>query len=125
MPSIGFTLPHWAFWAVLIVFPIVAWFMVRGVQTARRRQLVAHRRASLHVLAQLSVAVSSRLMLVGFDALGFDHERAYLAALWVPVLGSAAFVEWLCRTPSVERERHEAPDLRGAVVAAGLSRAGR
>jgi TRAP-type mannitol/chloroaromatic compound transport system permease small subunit len=28
MPSIGFTLPHWLFWAALIVFPVIAWMMV-------------------------------------------------------------------------------------------------
>jgi TRAP-type mannitol/chloroaromatic compound transport system permease small subunit len=28
MPSIGFTLPHWLFWAALIIFPIIAWMMV-------------------------------------------------------------------------------------------------
>lgn len=29
MPSIAFVLPHWLFWAVLIVFPLVAWFFVQ------------------------------------------------------------------------------------------------
>ena len=28
MPSIGFALPHWIFWASLAVFPLVAWAMV-------------------------------------------------------------------------------------------------
>ena len=28
MPSIGFVLPNWLFWASLVVFPIVAWTMV-------------------------------------------------------------------------------------------------
>jgi TRAP-type mannitol/chloroaromatic compound transport system permease small subunit len=28
MPSIGFVLPHWMFWASLAVFPLVAWAMV-------------------------------------------------------------------------------------------------
>jgi hypothetical protein len=28
MPSIGFTLPHWMFWAALLVFPIIAWICV-------------------------------------------------------------------------------------------------
>lgn len=29
MPSIGFTLPHWIYWAALTLFPLVAWVMVR------------------------------------------------------------------------------------------------
>lgn len=29
MPSIAFTLPHWLYWAILGIFPIVAWIMVR------------------------------------------------------------------------------------------------
>lgn len=28
MPSIGFTLPHWMFWAALVIFPLFAWTMV-------------------------------------------------------------------------------------------------
>lgn len=27
MPSIGFVLPHWVFWAALIVFPVIAWML--------------------------------------------------------------------------------------------------
>ena len=46
MPSIGFTLPHWAFWAVLIVFPIVAWFMVKRTKddpdSARANNFLAY-----------------------------------------------------------------------------------
>jgi TRAP-type mannitol/chloroaromatic compound transport system permease small subunit len=28
MPSIGFVLPHWMFWAALLVFPVIAWICV-------------------------------------------------------------------------------------------------
>jgi uncharacterized membrane protein len=68
---------------------IVVVAMVMGVVTARRKQFVAHRRHVWHVLAQLSVAVSSRAMLVGLDAFGVDADAAYLVSLWVPVVGSA------------------------------------
>jgi hypothetical protein len=63
--------------------------MVRGILQARARMFVAHRRSVLHVVAQLSVAVSSRAMLMGLDRFGVDPDRAYLLALWLPVLGSA------------------------------------
>jgi len=72
---------------------IVAAGTVLGVVAARRRDLVTHRRAMLHVLAQMSVAVTSRTMLVGFDMAGVDPDLAYVVALWGPVLVSAAVVE--------------------------------
>jgi hypothetical protein len=72
---------------------IVAWFTVRGVAAARRRDLVSHRRAMRHVMAQMSVAVTSRAMLLGLDAWGVDPDLAYVVALWGPVLASAAVAE--------------------------------
>jgi uncharacterized membrane protein len=74
---------------------IVAWFMARGVVAARRGDMALHQRAMRHVVGQMSVAVTSRAMLLGFDALGVDPDLAYVVALWVPVLASAAVVELL------------------------------
>jgi len=82
---------------------IVAWFMVRGVAAARRRDLVAHRRAMRHVFAQMSVAVTSRALLLGFDSLGFDPDVAYVVALWGPVLASAGVAEIVSRPLLVQR----------------------
>jgi len=79
---------------------LVAWFVVQGVRSARRRELAAHARAMRHVLAQMSVAVTSRALIVGLDVLGVDPDRSYVIALWVPVLASAALVEWLCWRPA-------------------------
>jgi len=74
----------------LLSAAIVAWFMVRGVAAARRRDVAAHRRAMRHVVAQMSVAVTSRALLVLLDAGGLDPDVAYVVALWGPVLASAA-----------------------------------
>jgi hypothetical protein len=107
---------------------IVATAMVQGVRTARARRLVEHRRWVLHVLAQLSVAVTSRAMLFAFDAAGVDEQLAYLVSLWVPVVGSFGLVELLSprtrtrtrtRTAPSTRRIHEAPvDARPAPVLA-------
>ncbi len=72
--------------------------MVNGVRAARAGDYVAHRRAMLHVLAQLSVAVTSRALLVAFDRAGVDPELAYLVALWGPVLMSVAGAELVARS---------------------------
>jgi hypothetical protein len=92
---------------------IVAAAMVQGVRTARARQFRAHRRWVLHVLAQLSVAVTSRAMLFAFDAAGVDEQLAYLVSLWVPVVASFGLVELLTRTRTRTATRtwrtHEAP----------------
>lgn len=77
----------------LVSASIVAWFMVRGVLAARRGDVVLHRRAMRHVVGQMSVAVTSRALLLGFDAVGVDPDVAYVVALWGPVLASAAVVE--------------------------------
>ena len=77
----------------LLSAAIVAWAMVRGIVTARRGDLVSHRRAMRHVIGQMSVAVVSRAMLLGFDSAGIDPDLAYVVALWGPVLAAVAIVE--------------------------------
>lgn len=96
----------------LLSAAIVAGCMVLGILAARRRQLVAHRRAMRHVVAQMSVAVTSRAMLMALDARGVDPDIAYVVALWLPVLGSAAVAQvlslrapWVWRSWSTIRER--------------------
>jgi uncharacterized membrane protein len=91
---------------------IVAVAMVQGVRAARARRFVEHRRFVLHVLAQLSVAVTSRAMLFAFDAAAVDEQLAYLISLWVPVIASFGLVELLStrtRTAPSTRRTHEAP----------------
>jgi len=69
--------------------------MVSGVASARRRDFLAHKRHMLHVTAQMSVAVTSRGLLRGFDMAGLEPEVAYTVALWIPVVASALAAEWL------------------------------
>jgi hypothetical protein len=82
---------------------IVAVATVVGVLRARAGQYAAHRRANAQVLAQLSVAVTSRALLVLFDTAGFDPEPAYVVALWVPVVASA----WLAHRLMERGRDHE------------------
>ena len=96
---------------------IAATAMVQAVRAARARRFADHRRFALHVLAQLSVAVTSRTMLFAFDAAGFDPDRAYLIALWLPVAASALAVEFICR-------RNHAVALRASRLAARVGPAG-
>jgi hypothetical protein len=76
---------------------IVGVAMVQAVRAARARRIVDHRRWALHVLAQLSVAVTSRALLYAFDAAAVDETLAYLVSLWLPVVGSFAVVELVSR----------------------------
>lgn len=121
----------------LLSAAIVAWGIVRGVTSARRRDLVSHRHAMQHVLAQMSVAVVSRAMIVGFDSYGFDPDAAYVIALWVPVVAGAAFVELLSlrRRPSfdsllpsltrIHREVFQPIRVRARAFVRPFARAGR
>jgi hypothetical protein len=85
----------------LLSAAIVACCTIRGIVAARRRDLVSHRRMMRHVVGQMSVAVVSRAMIVGFDAMGLDPDVAYVVALWGPVLAAVAVVELV----SLERTR--------------------
>ena len=91
---------------------IVSFGMVRAIAAARARRFAVHRRWALHVLAQLSVAVTSRALLFAFDAAAVDEELAYVVALWLPVAASFLLVELVSRrtvTSNVTRRSHEAP----------------
>jgi len=117
---------------------IVAGSMLHGVLSARRRDFVAHRRAMQHVLAQMSVAVTSRALILGFNAAGIDPDLSYVIALWGPVLASAAVVELVsrrsprslpARVHPVERIRREVSSLalllRARAVVRSVARPGR
>ena len=98
----------------LLTGVIVVVAMVNGIVTARRKQVAAHRRSMLHVVAQLSVAVSSRVLILALDAVAVDAERAYLIALWLPVVGSALIVELLVARPTTSGSAHRFWSLHAA-----------
>jgi uncharacterized membrane protein YozB (DUF420 family) len=77
----------------LLSAAIVASSMVHGVLAARQRDFGSHRRAMRHVVGQMSVAVTSRALILGLDAMSIDPDVAYVVALWGPVLGTAAIAE--------------------------------
>jgi uncharacterized membrane protein len=72
---------------------IVAGCTVAGVAAARRRDLTRHAHMMRHVVAQMSVAVTSRLLIVALDVAGMEPDTAYVVASWGPVLLSAAVAE--------------------------------
>lgn len=109
----------------LLSAAIVAWFIVRGVLAVRRRDLVSHRRAMTHVFAQMSVAVTSRALLIGLDSFGVDPDLAYVVALWGPVLASAAVAELVSISSSqqiIGRIRREISPLALALHVRSLAR---
>ena len=90
---------------------LVVCFMVKGIGAARRGDLVTHRRAMGHVFAQMSVAVTSRAMLMALDVAGVSPDLAYVLALWLPVVGSAVAAEtfhgsWLAKVHFLGRMAH-------------------
>ncbi len=87
----------------LLSAAIIASALVYGVAAARRRDFVMHRRAMRHVVGQMSVAVSSRALIVVLDRAGLNPDFAYLLALWGPVLATALAVELLSRPSLLTR----------------------
>jgi uncharacterized membrane protein len=122
----------------LLSAAILAASMVRGVVAARRREVGSHQRAMRHVVGQMSVAVTSRALLLGFDAAGIDPDLGYLVALWGPVLATAAVVEIVSLHPrsvaasvtgllkGVRREGHSLVSrVRGRSLVHSVARSGR
>ncbi len=111
---------------------IVGASMVRGVLAARRRDVASHQRAMRHVVGQMSVAVTSRALLLGLDAAGIDPDLAYVVALWGPVLAAIAVVEMVSLRPGAlvafltrvfqKGVRREVSVLGSAVRARSLAR---
>jgi uncharacterized membrane protein len=81
--SVGFVLSGLIVWVAL----------VRGVIDARRGRMLSHARSMRHLFAQMTVAVTSRTLLVLLDLGGMNPDLAYVLSLWVPVLGSALVAE--------------------------------
>jgi hypothetical protein len=87
---------------------IVAAAMTRGIVHARARAFAAHRWCMLQVVGQLSVAITSRALLVGFDRAGIAPDPAYILALWLPVLTSALIAAFLGGS---RRRNHATPQV--------------
>jgi hypothetical protein len=81
----------------LVSAAIVLVAMVYGVMAARRGELRRHGYCMRHVVGQMSVAVSSRALIVALDMAGVDPDKAYVIALWGPVLGTILLVELISR----------------------------
>jgi hypothetical protein len=90
----------WVTLGFLLSAAIVAAAMSLGVVAARRRDLVLHARLMRHVVAQMSVAVTSRALIFALDAAQVNPDVSYVLALWGPVLVSAAVAELISRRPA-------------------------
>jgi uncharacterized membrane protein len=105
---------------------IVAWSMVRGVVAARRGEVREHSRAMRHVVAQMSVAVTSRASMIALYMAEVDPGVAYIAALWGPVVVSAAVAELVSpRSPTLLALEHLVERTRRALSPLDLARSPR
>ena len=87
----------WVTLGFLLSAALVAVAMSLGVVAARRRDLPLHARLMRHVVAQMSVAVTSRALIFALDTAGVNPDVSYVVALWGPVLVSAAVAELASR----------------------------
>ena len=89
----------------LLSAAIVASAVVYGVAAARRHDFATHRRAMRHVVGQMSVAVSSRALILALDGAGLNPDSAYVLALWGPVVATALVIELASRPSLLARSR--------------------
>ncbi|MFQ5973507.1 MAG: TRAP transporter small permease subunit [Alphaproteobacteria bacterium] len=79
MPNLTFILPHWMYWSGLLLFPIVAMFIVR------RQQMQPARR-------EVSLPVGYFLWLTGgFVGLHRFYTRSYLGVVYIPLFLAILF----------------------------------
>lgn len=78
----------------LLTGGIAFWAMLQAIRWARAKRFARHRLYAFHVLGQLSVAVTSRAMLFILETANFVGDSAYLLSLWIPVVGTFAFVQY-------------------------------
>jgi len=79
MPSLTFVLPHWLYWSGLVLFPLVAFFMVR--RGAVKPQATA-----------VSLPVGYLLWLFGgFVGLHRFYVRSFLGAVYIPLFVAILF----------------------------------
>jgi hypothetical protein len=71
--------------------------MTLAIVRARQRDFAAHRRWVFHVVAQMSVAVTSRALLIAFALVELDPSRTYVLSLWLPIVISVWLAEQLAR----------------------------
>lgn len=85
--------------------------MIKSITSARARDMRAHRRFSIHVVAQLSVAVFSRFLLLAAELSEHYADWTYAAALWLPVVVCALVAERVAAPrrliSSTKGSRHE------------------
>lgn len=67
--------------------------MIRSIHSARLKRYQEHRRFTLHVLGQLSVAVTSRVMLYFLNDTNLNPDFVYILSLWIPVIGTYELIE--------------------------------
>src|SRR5262249_20623967 len=97
MPSLNFVLPHWLYWGTLIVFPLIAMFMVR-----RQRQLRVQQQASMCIAYLFWVPCG----MMGLHGL---YLRSYWGFVFVPVFLGVLYVNGAIRDAreDVSRTRSE------------------
>ena len=101
MPSLYFVLPHWLYWGTLIMFPIIAIYMV-----ARQRRRRPPSRPSLFI-AYLFWLCS------GFMGLHRFYLRSWWGFVFIPV-----FLGTLYITAELRERREDVSRTRAAVEAA-------
>jgi TRAP-type mannitol/chloroaromatic compound transport system permease small subunit len=103
MPSLNFILPHWLYWGTLIVFPLIAMYMVK-----RQRERGVPRGASIFIAYMFWICAG----LMGI-------HRFYLRSLWgfayIPV-----FLLALYMSGQIRDHREDVSRTRAAEVAAQI-----
>jgi len=97
MPSLGFVLPHWLYWSILIVFPFVAIWLVRREQERGPGPGVNLFSAYLFWLC------------AGFAGLHRFYLRSYWGFIFIPVF---AFILW--GTDQIRDAREDVSRTRAA-----------
>lgn len=101
MPSLSFVLPHWLYWSGLVVFPLLAMYLVRRAAAHPRR-------------GGLSLPIAYLFLVTcGFVGIHRFYLRSRLGFLYLPLFGAILYCNAQFRSfrNAVSKARH---DLSGA-----------
>ncbi len=100
MPSLNFVLPHWLYWSGLVLFPLLAIYMVK--------------RTEARPAGGISLALAYMLLVTGgFIGLHRFYLRSWLGALYLPLFGGILYanIQFRVFRDALSQAKH---DLTGA-----------
>ena len=88
LPNLTFTLPHWAYWAGLLLFPIIAMYLIRRAEQARSGEVIS--KPIAYMLWLWGGFAGLHRFYLGSHIVGFVYVLLFTLVLYGNSLGTKA-----------------------------------